>query len=201
MPVFEDAWYYMWRERKLPVNVDPLDARLDDPMERDRLARVFRQGLDAVVGYVLPLSHEGQWVSTPWFLREERCFLLPGDSPIGFRLPLDSLPWALPEDAGRRVAVDPCAPRVPLQRVLLRRRGITAYRRLAQAGDEPRGRHELYDALERGRKQHVEFFDVRVETEALELAENPLGIVSIIGRADVMRPSREVPHVGPERVR
>ncbi len=117
MPAFEDAWYYMWRERKLPVNVDPLDARLDDPMERDRLSRVFRQGLEAVAGYVLPLSHDGQWVSTPWFLREERCFLLPGDSPIGFRLPLDSLPWALPEDAGRRVAVDPFAPRVPLRQV------------------------------------------------------------------------------------
>jgi len=46
-----------------------------------------------------------------------------------------------------------------------------------------------------------QIFDVRVETEALELAENPLGIVSIIGRTDVMRPSREVPHVRPERIR
>ena len=32
------------------------------------------------------------WASGPWFFRPERCYLLPGDSPIGFRLPLDSLP-------------------------------------------------------------------------------------------------------------
>ena len=35
---YEDVWYYLWRERRLPVNVDPFDARLDDEMERDRAA-------------------------------------------------------------------------------------------------------------------------------------------------------------------
>ena len=44
LPAYEDAWYYLWRERRLPANVDPLDARLDDPEERARLARVFEQG-------------------------------------------------------------------------------------------------------------------------------------------------------------
>jgi uncharacterized protein (DUF2126 family)/transglutaminase-like putative cysteine protease len=117
MPSHEDAWYYMWRERRLPANVDPLDAKLSDPMERDRLARVFRQGLEAVVGWVLPLSYDSGWFSTPWFLREERCFLLPGDSPMGFRLPLDSLPWAAPEDRVQGYPVDPFAPRAPLQQM------------------------------------------------------------------------------------
>ena len=55
-PGFEDTWYYLWRERRLPVNVDPFDAKLDDELERARLRRVFGQGLDAVVGYVLPLQ-------------------------------------------------------------------------------------------------------------------------------------------------
>ncbi len=45
-PAFEDVCYYLWRERRLPVNVDPFDARLDDPLERERLRRVFDQGLD-----------------------------------------------------------------------------------------------------------------------------------------------------------
>ncbi len=100
-PAFEDVWYYLWRERRLPANVDPLDARLDDPLERARLAKVYEQGLDKVVGHVLPLrkSDEGsRWQTGPWFLRDERCYLLPGDSPLGYRLPLDSQPWVADED-------------------------------------------------------------------------------------------------------
>jgi uncharacterized protein (DUF2126 family) len=93
-PAFEDTWYYLWRERRLPGNVDPFDARLDDPLERARLRKVYMQGLDKTVGFVLPLGrNNGAWTTGPWFLRDERCYLIPGDSPLGFRLPLDSLPW------------------------------------------------------------------------------------------------------------
>ena len=46
-PGYEDVFYYLWRERRLPVNVDPFDSRLDDEMERVRLRRVFEQKLDA----------------------------------------------------------------------------------------------------------------------------------------------------------
>ena len=53
---YEDTWYYLWRERRLPVNVDPFNSKLDDEMERARLRRVFEQKLDSVVGYVLPLK-------------------------------------------------------------------------------------------------------------------------------------------------
>ena len=55
-PAFEDMFYYLWRERRLPLNVDPLDARVDDPLERARLAKVFSQGLDKVIGHVLPIA-------------------------------------------------------------------------------------------------------------------------------------------------
>ncbi|MBL8481439.1 MAG: transglutaminase family protein, partial [Rhodocyclaceae bacterium] len=101
-PAYEDAWYYLWRERRLPVNVDPFDARLDDPLERDRLRKVFTQGLDQTIGYVFPIKRNyygaARWQTGPWFLRAERCYLIPGDSPIGYRLPLDSQPWAAPVD-------------------------------------------------------------------------------------------------------
>ncbi len=101
VPAFEDVWYYLWRERRLPANVDPFDARLDDPLERERLHRVFSQGLDKVVGHVLPVAKADdgtRWRSGPWFLRARRCYLLPGDSALGYRLPLDSQPWTSADD-------------------------------------------------------------------------------------------------------
>jgi uncharacterized protein (DUF2126 family)/transglutaminase-like putative cysteine protease len=117
LPGYEDTWYYLWRERRLPVNVDPFDARLDDEMERNRLRRIFSQGLDQPVGYVLPLQpvdtgHPGAsaWLTGPWFVREERLYLMPGDSPMGWRLPLDSLPWAAPTDRWQQIEQDPFSP-------------------------------------------------------------------------------------------
>ncbi|NQD92642.1 transglutaminase family protein [Pseudomonas sp. CrR25] len=95
-PAYEDWFYYLWRERKLPSNLSPEDPRLADPLERERLRQVFEQGLGKVVGHVLPLARRSEapgWQSGAWFLRGEHCRLLPGDSPLGYRLPLDSLPW------------------------------------------------------------------------------------------------------------
>jgi len=115
MPAYEDAWYYMWRERRLPTNVDPLESNIEDKAERDRLARVFRQGLRTKVGYVLPLGYDGaSFFSGRWFIREENCFLIPGDSPIGYRLPLDSLPWFKPVDYQGEVPLDPTVERPAL---------------------------------------------------------------------------------------
>jgi uncharacterized protein (DUF2126 family)/transglutaminase-like putative cysteine protease len=128
-PGFEDTWYYLWRERRLPVNVDPFDSKLDDAMERERLRRVFMQGLDSVVGYVLPLQTREaaeakagfgksnpslagpQWSTGPWFFRDERMYLMPGDSPMGYRLPLDSVPWVSKTDYPYMIEADPFAPR------------------------------------------------------------------------------------------
>jgi uncharacterized protein (DUF2126 family)/transglutaminase-like putative cysteine protease len=119
IPGYEDAFYYLWKERTLPVNVDPFNSKLEDPQERARLRRVFQQGLDSVVGYALPLAaawerEQLRWNSGPWFLRDQRLYLLPGDSPLGYRLPLDSLPWSSPDDRTRLWERDPFAPRTPL---------------------------------------------------------------------------------------
>ncbi|MGB5597076.1 MAG: transglutaminase family protein, partial [Thiothrix litoralis] len=111
---YEDVWYYLWRERRLPVNVDPFNSKLDDEMERVRLRRVFTQKLDSVVGYLLPLKPADnggmgplQWTTGSWFLRDERLYLMPGDSPMGLRLPLDSLPWVNEADYPYQVEQDP----------------------------------------------------------------------------------------------
>ena len=117
---YEDSWYYLWRERRLPVNVDPFDSKLDDEMERSRLRRVFEQKLDSPVGYVLPLKANAlgnprlsgpSWTTGPWFFRDERMYLMPGDSPMGLRLPLDSLPWVSQADFPYLVERDPTEPR------------------------------------------------------------------------------------------
>ncbi|MFT3780671.1 MAG: transglutaminase family protein [Nibricoccus sp.] len=119
MPAFEDAWYYLWKERRLPTNVDPLKSNLKDEEERKRLARIFEQGLDKTAGFVLPLQRQfgpggPEWVSGPWFLRSERCYLIPGDSPVGFRLPLDSLPWVKTAEYPYLHELDPLVEREPL---------------------------------------------------------------------------------------
>ena len=56
-----------------------------------------------------------KWVSGRWFFRDERMFLIPGDSPMGYRLPLDSLPWVSKTDYPYQHAHDPFAPPVPLR--------------------------------------------------------------------------------------
>ncbi|MCG8311845.1 MAG: transglutaminase family protein [Pseudomonadales bacterium] len=95
-PVYEDTLYYLWKEQSLPKNIDPLKANLKDSLERRRIARVLKQGLDEASGYLLPVSWDyanQDWCTSNWPMRNERILLIPGDSPIGLRLPLDSLPY------------------------------------------------------------------------------------------------------------
>jgi uncharacterized protein (DUF2126 family) len=128
-PAFEDVLYYLWRERRLPSNVDPFDSKLEDPLERKRLRKLFTEGLDKIVGHVLPVSRapgNQRWQSGSWFLREERCYLIPGDSPLGYRLPLDSQPWASATDYPWVHAPDPTqafAPLPPYRRLRLQSPG------------------------------------------------------------------------------
>ena len=110
---YEDPFYYEWREARLPANVEGHDARLDDAAEGARLARLAEKGCDTVTGYVLPLARDKtgtHWQSGAWFLRRKRCYLTPGDSPMGMRLPLDSLPWCAPEERPQLHAPDPNQP-------------------------------------------------------------------------------------------
>ncbi|HEY2572619.1 MAG TPA: transglutaminase family protein, partial [Verrucomicrobiaceae bacterium] len=119
VPGYEDVYYYLWKERRLPSNVDPLQSNLKDEAERARLAHIFQKGLGSVAGYLLPLKREWQgqklcWQSGPWFLRDERLYLVPGDSPMGYRLPLDSLPWVAETDFPWIHPKDPMADFPPL---------------------------------------------------------------------------------------
>ena len=114
LPAFEDPGHFLLKEHGLPENLDPNDNKLDDPMERARLAKVFDRGLDVPTGFVLPMQRwqargRSGWRSEKWTTRRGRLFLIPGDSPVGYRLPLNALPWVPPDDRDAVVPLDPFA--------------------------------------------------------------------------------------------
>jgi uncharacterized protein (DUF2126 family)/transglutaminase-like putative cysteine protease len=116
---YEDVYHYIFEEGRLPYNVSAFDSRIKSEEDRARLAKVFAQGLDAVVGHTLPVLRASwlpgaPWKSTIWQLRTDRMMLIPGDSPMGYRLPLESLPWAQASEAVQIVTQDPTERRAPL---------------------------------------------------------------------------------------
>ena len=115
IPAYEDAFYYTWKERRFPSNVTPEKSNLKDKQERERIARIFQQGLNSVVGYSLPIKRVSNgWMSGKWFLRDDdTLWLIPGDSPMGLRLPLDSIPWGAEKDFPWLRPQDPSQPQLP----------------------------------------------------------------------------------------
>src|SRR5262249_8332774 len=107
---YEDVPKLLQTEAELPVNADPMQADLSNPSEPARLARLLTSGLGAPTGFVLPLRATQEsdgavgWLSSPWPLRRGQLFALAGDSPLGFRLPLGSLPDVLPAEEEREFA-------------------------------------------------------------------------------------------------
>ncbi|MFA5731001.1 MAG: transglutaminase family protein [Acidithiobacillus sp.] len=113
LPAYEDAWHILHQEGRTPINIDLSTHRLDDPLERQALIGKLQAGLDQPVGWVLPLAwdwKQRRWYSAPWSFRGGRLILLPGDSPLGMRLPLDSLPWVVEAHKKWQPETDPFAP-------------------------------------------------------------------------------------------
>ena len=116
IPAFEDPFLLISTESKLPVNIDPLTVPMQEADERARLRRALERGANRPAGFVLPLKareetpHDDvhtEWQSSIWPLKRERLFLLFGDSAIGNRLPLASLPERLPDDIEPEFERDP----------------------------------------------------------------------------------------------
>ena len=96
-PAYEDALYCLWKEQRLSINRDLRDHNFDEDVERGMAARMLERGLSQPAGVILPLARQWwdsamRWVSGDWPVRSENLFLIPGDSPMGLRLPLSSLP-------------------------------------------------------------------------------------------------------------
>jgi uncharacterized protein (DUF2126 family) len=95
-PAYEDIFHLLWRTGQLPADLDPGELPPGDRAALARVREALEQGVEPPRGYVLPLEwldHAGAFRTSQWPLRRRRLVLLPGESPIGFRLPLDSLPW------------------------------------------------------------------------------------------------------------
>ncbi|MDO9523976.1 MAG: transglutaminase family protein, partial [Gemmobacter sp.] len=121
LPAFEDPAEWLVKEANLPDNVTPENSKLKDPEERHRLASVFSRGLTNPVGYVLPVqtwqglsTDRRRWRTEKWRLRRGHVFLEPGDSPVGYRLPLASLPHISPSAYPSINPTDPTVTRGPL---------------------------------------------------------------------------------------
>ncbi len=121
LPAYEDPAEWLVKEANLPANVTPTNSKLEDPEERHRLATVFNRGLTVPTGFVLPVqawqgasTDRRRWRSERWRLRRGHMFLVPGDSPVGYRLPLSALPWVPPSAYPYINPTDPTVDRAPL---------------------------------------------------------------------------------------
>ena len=122
IPAYEDVLQQTQMEERLPDNIDPLKANLKDSEERRRLARLLETGLGEAVGYVMPIKavESGKscsWGTSKWPLKREHLYLLSGDSPMGLRLPLSSLPRVLPKDMDPEFPLDPFAEQADIEAV------------------------------------------------------------------------------------
>ena len=79
------------------------------------MVRTFERGLSRPTGFVLPVQRwnaeaKPAWRSERWPLRRGKLFLVPGDSPVGLRLPMKTLPHVKPSDYPVRSRAGPAGP-------------------------------------------------------------------------------------------
>ncbi|MFT4074129.1 MAG: transglutaminase family protein [Asticcacaulis sp.] len=96
LSAYEDIPYLLWKEQRIPLEGEMLKADVFEAAERKRLQAKLDENVGKPTGYVLPLAFSAKtnaWISNAWKFRTEKMMLIPGDSPVGLRLPLGALPY------------------------------------------------------------------------------------------------------------
>ena len=115
IPAYESVLRSIRDESELPDNIDPLSLNLKNETIRSKLVAQLSGAIGEPIGYVLPLKAverknvdaPSEWTSSVWPLKTRHLFVVEGDSPIGFRLPLNSLPMVAPDDVDIIIPTDP----------------------------------------------------------------------------------------------
>ncbi len=172
---FEDSFYYLWQEGTLPENLDPLKINLKDSIERKTLTKLLDAGLDQPVGFTLPIKWNWSdqcWKSGPWDFRRGAMYLIPGNSPMGMRLPLASLPWVAPD---KRETPD----------------HQSLFEDLPELGDYYGEVTRRYSHIEAKRNEHPEIIEQEpgdVETVEVEVPHTALCVEAREGRIYIFMP-------------
>ena len=119
IPAYEDVPYLLWKEQRIPLEGEMLKADVFEATERKRLQAQLDADVGKPTGYVLPLTMSAKtdgWQSNGWKFRAGKMMLLPGNSPVGLRLPLGNLPPADPTLVEEHIFPErsPFAPTEPL---------------------------------------------------------------------------------------
>ncbi len=107
-------------EADLPDGVELSDAAVDEAPARAGLRQAMEGAVqadrrcDPAAAPGLRSRRRRDWISEAWTFRRSRLYLVTGDSPIGLRLPLSSLPELAPKDYPHITPVDPYEERGPL---------------------------------------------------------------------------------------
>ena len=86
MPAFEDPFHKLW----LTGGTFDLAG-----LNREELIKIYERTDQTPAGYVLPLEWNWDapgWLSCRWQFKRGGVYLIPGDSPLGYRLPLNRIP-------------------------------------------------------------------------------------------------------------
>ncbi|MGD9792703.1 MAG: transglutaminase family protein, partial [Acidimicrobiia bacterium] len=104
----EDPLHALLAQVSAPLGERPgevHDALVDTRRALSTLSQLDGLDSDTVAGWVMPLHRRAgstRWATCRWRFRRGQLFLLPGDSPLGLRLPLNAVSWTPPNPVFER---------------------------------------------------------------------------------------------------